>query len=142
MLKLMTNTPFPCPACGAPVEAEPGKSAMPCPFCGSTLTIPPELRLAAAPPPPPPLEEEPRFDPFAAAEAARFDPEKLEEVNRDQKALTDTLRHTQTVVAGAAGAYAIWAAVKRILPGCLIGLVILCLLGGAAIAGLILLLQN
>lgn len=136
------KTNFPCPACGAPVDPAPGKTTLPCPFCGTTVTIPPELRLAEAPPPPLPAPEEPRFDPFAAAEAARFDEEKLEEVNRDQKALTDTLRHTQTVVAGAAGAYALWAGVKRFAPGCLAGLVILCLVGVAGVVGLILLLQN
>ncbi len=35
---------FKCPACGAPLEPERGKSSMKCSYCGETVIIPESLR--------------------------------------------------------------------------------------------------
>ena len=123
-------TTFPCPACGAPVEPAPNKKLMPCPFCGTSLTIPTHLRWnqAIAPEPPPPPAEKPTFDPFKAAENARFTGEKAEKAQADSKFVTDALRKAQPLAAGAVSAYALWASLRRFLPGCLIALAIVCLL--------------
>jgi len=128
---------FPCPACGAPVEPAPNQKNMPCPFCGTALTIPTHLRWeqAITPEPPPPAEK-PAFDPFKAAENARFSGEKAEKAQADSQFVTDALRKAQPLAAGAVSVYALWASLRRFLPGCLIALAILCVLScgvGAAI---------
>jgi hypothetical protein len=124
---------FPCLACGAPVEPAPNKNSMPCPFCGTALTIPTHLRWKQefAPEPHPPAEKL-AFDPFKAAENARFTGEKAEKAQADSKFVTDTLRKAQPLAAGAISAYALWANLRRFLPGCLIALASLCLLACAA----------
>jgi len=123
-------TSFPCPACGAPVEPAPNKKLMPCPFCGTSLTIPTHLRWkqAIAPEPPPPPEQQPAFDPFKAAENAKFTGEQAAKAQANSQFVTDALRKAQPLAAGAVSAYALWANLKRFLPGCLIALAIGCAL--------------
>ncbi|RPH57216.1 MAG: hypothetical protein EHM81_11905 [Chloroflexi bacterium] len=131
----MPKETFPCPACGAPVEPAPNKNSMPCPFCGTALTIPVNLRWqqAVTPEPPPPAGK-PAFDPFRAAENARFTGEKAEypgghaKARVDSQFVTDALRKAQPLAAGAVSAYALWAGLKRFLPGCLMALAVLCVL--------------
>jgi hypothetical protein len=127
-------TSFPCPACGAPVESAPNKNSMPCPFCGTALTIPTHLRWeqAITPEPPPSSEQQPAFDPFKAAENAKFTGEKAEKAQADSQFVTDALRKAQPLAAGAVSAYALWASLRRFLPGCLIALASLCLLACVA----------
>jgi hypothetical protein len=119
---------FPCSACGAPVEPAPNKKLMPCPFCGTSLTIPTHLRWeqAITPEPPPPVEQKPAFDPFRAAENAKFTGEQAEKAQADSKFVTEALRKAQPLAAGAVSAYALWASLRRFLPGCLIALAISC----------------
>jgi hypothetical protein len=108
---------------------------MPCPFCSTALTIPFELRWKQAVTPEPPPVEKPVFDPFTAAKNARADrPSTGSQFNTD--AVTKTLRQAQPLAAGAVSAYALWASLRRILPGCLIALTILCALscGAGAVA--------
>jgi hypothetical protein len=128
----MPNT-FPCPACGAPVEPAPNKNSMPCPFCGTALTIPTHLRWKQefAPEQLSPVEK-PAFDPFKAAENARFTGEKTEKAQADSEFVSNALRQAQPLAAGAVSAYALWASLRRFLPGCLIALASLCLLACAA----------
>jgi NADH pyrophosphatase NudC (nudix superfamily) len=126
----MPNT-FPCPACGAPVEPAPNKTLMPCPFCGTSLTIPADLRwqqFTEPEAPPPTTSGKPAFDPFQAAENARFTGEKAEKNQAETEFVTDALRKAQLLAAGAVSAYALWASLRRFLPGCLIALAILCVL--------------
>ncbi len=139
----MPNT-FHCPACGAPVEPAPNKTLMSCPFCGTSLSIPANLRWkqAAAPEPPPPPEQKPAFDPFKAAENARFTGEKAAKTQADTQFVADALRKAQPLAAGAVSAYALWAGLKRFLPGCLIALAVLCFLSCGVGAAVIYFLQQ
>ena len=86
---------------------------MACEYCGSALAIPKELQQDAVPlgstfkiPEPTPTVEK---------EAAEF------------------LRKAQPVAAKAFNLFALWTWVRRFLPGCLVAIVILCLL--ACVAG-------
>lgn len=121
---------FSCPACGAPVEPAPNKNFMPCPFCGTALTIPVKLRWkqAITPEPPPPSTGKPVFDPFKAAENARFTGERAKKAQVETEFVTKALRQVQPIAAGAVSAYALWASLQRVLPGCLVVLTILCVL--------------
>jgi hypothetical protein len=122
-------TTFPCPACGASVEPAPNKHNMPCPYCSTALTIPANLRWQQViVPDSPPPSEKPAFDPFKAAENARFTGEKAEKAQADSKFVTDALRKAQPIAAGAVGAYALWASLRRFLPACLMALLALCLI--------------
>ncbi len=124
----MPNESFPCPACGAPVEPAPNRDNMPCPFCGSALIIPSQLRWQQSytPDPSPADDEKPAFDPFAAAAKARFSGEKAEKAQAESEFVTQALRQAQPIAAGAVSAYALWAGLRRFLPGCLIAIVVLC----------------
>ena len=51
---------FKCPACGAPLEPERGKSSMKCSYCGGTVIIPESLRTPASSVPAPQFS----FGPF------------------------------------------------------------------------------
>ena len=136
-------TTFPCPACGAPIEPAPNKTAMPCPFCGTALAIPVNLRWQQEIiPEPPSSTAQPAFDPFKAAENARFTGEKAEKAQADSQFVTDALRKAQPLAAGAVSAYALWAGLKRLLPGCLIALAILCLVTCTATGIVVFLLQK
>lgn len=133
----MPREAFPCPACGAPVEPAPNKTLMPCPFCGISLTIPVDLRwtqYTTPEPPPQTSSARPVFDPFQAAENARFSGEKAEKAQAETEFVTNALRQAQPIAAGAVSAYALWASLRRFLPGCLVAVGILCALScGASI---------
>ncbi|PWH13910.1 MAG: hypothetical protein DDG60_09375 [Anaerolineae bacterium] len=103
---------------------------MPCPFCGTSLTIPPALRWqqTAAPEPPTPETPPKRFDPFQAAEKARFTAEQAEKAQAETEFVTNALRQVQPIAAGAVSAYGLWLGLKRFLPACLTLLAISCLL--------------
>lgn len=128
---------FPCPACGAPVEPAPNKTLMPCPFCGTSLTIPMDLRwnqFTAPELPPATPGGKPVFDPFRAAENARFSGEKAEKAQAETQFVTNALRQAQPIATGAVSAYALWASLRRFLPGGLVAVGILCALScGASI---------
>ncbi len=128
---------FPCPACGAPVEPAPNKTLMTCPFCGTSLTIPVDLRwnqFTAPELPPATPGGKPIFDPFKAAENARFSGKKAEKAQAETEFVTNALRRAQPIAAGAVSAYALWTSLRRFLPGCLVAVVILCALScGASI---------
>lgn len=133
---------FPCLACGAPVEPIPNRDRMSCPFCGTALTIPFELRWEQAiVPEPPPIVEKPVFDPFKAVKDAHPDTERPEK-QVDTEFVTKTLRQVQPIAAGAVSAYALWASLRRVLPGCLIALTILCALSCGVSAVVIYLLRQ
>ncbi len=97
----MTETTFPCPACGGPVEPLPGAVRIPCPYCGSQATVPESLRLRAAPKPKP-----------APPPAQTFSPEP--EID-----ISDALRKAQPVAVKALNAFWLWTLVRRFAPGCL-----------------------
>ncbi len=125
----MPKESFPCPACGAPVNPAPNRDNMPCPFCGSALTIPANLLWQQSQEPENtslPGEERPTFDPFAAAANARFSGEKAQKAQDEREFVTETLRKAQPIATGAVSAFAVWAALRRFIPGCLIALVVLC----------------
>jgi uncharacterized Zn finger protein (UPF0148 family) len=126
-------TSFPCIACGAPVVAEPGAEVMPCPYCDTTLSIP--LHLRRAPAAGPDIPQKPR-DPFEAAAQVRLDEKARERSAKESELLSETLRRAQPIAAQAAKVYNFWVLAKYYLPGILIGLVVLCLLSCAAIAGI------
>ena len=48
---------FKCPACGAPLEPERGKSSMKCRYCGGTVIIPESLRTPALSSTPAPMPQ-------------------------------------------------------------------------------------
>ncbi len=126
---------FKCAACGAPVIADPGAEAMACPYCSSNLPIPPEFRRGAQkldepPPPPRPLT------PLEAAASVRLDDATRERSLREAEMLASGLRRAQPLASGATRLYNSFVLARQHLPGCIIALVILCLLGCAAIAGL------
>lgn len=107
---------FPCPACGAPVEPAPNKTLMPCPFCGTSLTIPADLRWSQYTAPEPPAQtssRKPVFDPFKAAENARFSGEKAKKAQAETEFVTNALRQAQPIVAGVV---ALWASLRRCPP--------------------------
>ena len=111
----MTPT-FPCPACGAPNEPEAGRAQMKCAYCGANLTIPAALRRAA----PPKVES----TPVRAAPVPKVEAEASE-----------LLRKTQPAAIGAWNAYAAWTWIRRVLPACLIIVLIglcACLILGAS----------
>jgi len=103
---------FPCVACGAPVEPEPGKTHMACSYCGSNLAIPKELQRDAVPLGSTFKTPEPK--PSPEMEAADF------------------LRKAQPVATKAFNLFAIWTWIRRFLPGCLIMLALsVCLCAGS-----------
>lgn len=133
---------FPCLACGAPVEPLPNRNNMPCPFCGTALNIPVELRWEQVTvPEPPPYAEKPVFDPFKAVKDAHPDNQQPEQPV-DTEFMTKALRQAQPLAAGAVSAYALWASIRRILPGCLIALSILCVLSCGISAAVIYMLRQ
>jgi hypothetical protein len=116
---------------------------MACPFCGTALTIPFELRWeqqAITPEPPPPAGK-PVFDPFKAVKDTHPDTQQPEK-KVDTEFVTKALRQAQPLAAGAVSAYALWASIRRILPGCLIALSILCVLSCGISAAVIYMLRQ
>lgn len=124
---------FPCLACGASVTAEPGAEVMPCPYCDTTLSIPVHLRRA--PTVEPVVPQKPR-DPFEAAAQVRLDEKARERSAKESELLSETLRRAQPIATQAAKFYNFWVLAKYSLPGILVGLVVLCLLSCAALAGI------
>ena len=92
---------FPCPACGAPNVPEAGRAQMTCSYCGANLTIPASMRRDA-----PPKVERP---PTMAAPAPRPEVDASE-----------LLRQAQPVVTQAWNTFAWWTWIRRILPTCLV----------------------
>jgi hypothetical protein len=139
---------FKCTACGAPVIAEPGAEAMACPYCNSMLSIPPEFRRGAQK-----LDETPPspsrpLTPLEAAARVRLDDATRERSLREAEMLANglrraqpiasaALRHVQPIASAATRLYNQWVLARRYLPGCISALVILCLLGCAAIVALV-----
>jgi len=121
--------PFPCIACGADVTAEPGAEVMPCPYCGTALTIPARLRHKASPESFEAKPESGPRDPFSAAASVRLDEATRERSRRESEMLTDGLRRAQPLATKAVQAYNSWVVASRFLPGCLVALVVTCLLG-------------
>ena len=103
----MTETSIICPACGGPNEPPPGAVRMACTFCGTNLNIPEEMQIKANR-----VAETPKARPVTTA---------------PQIDAPDLLRKTQPIAIGAWNAYARWTWLRRLLPGCLIVLVVLCL---------------
>ena len=125
---------FECIACGAPVTAKPGEEVMPCPYCGAALTIPPRLRSKRSPQTTP-EPSRPR-DPFSAAASVRLDEKTLERRQRESEMLTNGLRRAQPIAQKAAWAYNYWILARHYLPGCLMILIIACLLTCALIVAI------
>jgi hypothetical protein len=100
----MTET-FPCPACGAPNEPEPGATRMTCAYCLTNLTIPVELQK-------PPVFK------------VGIPPAKIAPTGNFQEEASDLLRKAQPVATKAWNAFAYWSWIRRVLPGCLVIIVI------------------
>lgn len=107
----MTETSIICPACGGPNEPLPGAVRMACTYCGAQLTIPKELRARAAAR----VADQPKARPG------------IDSTPQPQADAPDLLRKAQPIAIGAWNAYAWWTWLRRLLPGCLIALVVLCL---------------
>ena len=106
----MTDT-FNCPACGAPNDPMAGATQMACSYCGANLTIPKEMRRA--------------FAPQVDSTPARVTPAPRPEIDA-----SEILRQAQPVAAKAWNTYAWWTWIRRMLPACLIIVVIgLCACG-------------
>lgn len=103
----MTETTITCPACGGPNEPLPGAVRMACTFCGTNLNIPEEMRVK-----PSRVADTPKARPVTAS---------------PQVDAPDLLRKAQPIAIGAWNAYAWWTWLRRLLPGCLIALVVFCL---------------
>ena len=112
----MNATTFPCPACGGPVQVEAGEAHLPCPYCGTLVNIPDALQIKTSPVgtqasssailtyvPPPPNNE-----------------------------ISDVIREVAPLAAGAVAAVGFGMAARRfarrILPACLVILLLLCFL--------------
>lgn len=91
---------FACPACGGPNEPEAGRAQMTCSYCGANLTIPAELRRSA-----PKVEKAP----------ARVAPAPRQEIDA-----SEILRQAQPVVTQAWNTFALWTWIRRVLPACLV----------------------
>lgn len=118
----MTNS-FPCPACGAPNEPEAGRTQMSCSYCGANLTIPAELRRSA-----PPKVDRPPASAATAAPAPRLEEEASE-----------ILRNAQPIATKAWNVYASWTWIRRVLPTCLVVVLIgLCVCGALTVLSFIL----
>ncbi len=132
----MSDSSFPCPACGAPVTPEAGQEVMACPYCDTTLTIPNGLRRKKTIR----VREGPAVlkpkDPFSAAASVRLDENSTERSKRESELLTGALRSAQPIARGAARLYNFWVLAKYFLPGILIFLAITCSL--ACIASIVL----
>ncbi|MBI3166444.1 MAG: hypothetical protein IPG44_13360 [Anaerolineales bacterium] len=94
-----------CPSCGGPNDPVPGASRMPCAYCGANLTIPKKLQKTAKP--------------AAAKKTSTVKP--LPSLEKDAP---DLLRKAQPVVVKAWNTYVYWTWFRRLLPGCLIVLLI------------------
>ena len=92
---------FPCPACGGPNEPEAGRAQMTCHYCGANLNIPASMRKAA----PPKVEKAPT---------------KPAPVPTPEIDASELLRQAQPVVAKAWNTYAWWTWLRRLLPTCLV----------------------
>ena len=133
----MSDSSFPCPACGAPVIPEAGQEVMACPYCDTTLTIPPKLRRKKSESAVRTETAAPKSkDPFSAAASVRLDEKSTERSKRESELLTGALRSAQPIARGAARLYNCWVLAKYFLPGILIFLAITCSL--ACIASIVL----
>jgi hypothetical protein len=108
---------------------------MACPFCGTALTIPSNLRWKQAIVAEPPTMRGPAFNPLINAR-------KSEKPASETEFVADALRQAQPLAAGAVSAYALWNRLRRLLPGCLIALTLLCLLACGAGAALLVYLRQ
>lgn len=107
----MTQT-FPCPACGAPNQPEAGQVRMACAYCGANLTIPEHLRTM----------------PQVTAEEMR---PKHRPISSPEIDAADFIRKAQPVAIGAWNLFALWTWVRRLIPACLVVLIIFFLLCAA-----------
>lgn len=96
----MTQT-FSCPACGAPNEPEAGQTRMGCAYCGANLTIPDNLRIV----------------PKVTAEEMR---PKTRPVSSPEIDAAEFIRKAQPAAVGAWNLFAIWTWVRRLIPACLV----------------------
>lgn len=104
----MTQT-LACPACGAPNEPQMGAIRISCAYCGANLTIPEHLRAM----------------PKVSAEEM---PTKTRPVPSPEIDAADLLRKAQPVAIGAWNLFAAWTWLRRLVPACLIILVLFFLL--------------
>jgi hypothetical protein len=84
---------------------------MACTFCGTNLTIPEELRVQVT---------------ARVADQSKARP-AIGSTPQPQVDAPDLLRKAQPIAIRAWNAYAWWTWLRRLLPGCLIALVVLCL---------------
>jgi DNA-directed RNA polymerase subunit RPC12/RpoP len=112
----MDDKTFPCIACGAPVEPYPGAIRAVCSYCGSAVTIPKELRRPAAKPK---LKEMPGS--WKQAQSSGRSGTEADEVAR-------VMRKVQPAAIKAYNTFALWTFFRRIIPGCLVVIAILCAL--------------
>ncbi len=121
----MTQTSFPCPACGAPIQPEANKNNMACPFCGVAVNIPVNLRWNETIDPEP-VHKTPAFDPFAEAERA-VTPEMRAKSLQQTRQIAEIMRKVEPVASTAYRSYAWWTILKPILPGILIAIAACCI---------------
>jgi|GEM_PF-798472 len=97
----MTKNSFSCAACGGPNEPEAGTSHMACTYCGSKLTIPHAMRTKSES-----KDTQPTSQKITGTHV---------EINAPE-----ILRRVRPVALGAWNLLAFWNLTKRILPACLV----------------------
>ncbi len=159
----MAENSFPCPACGGPVEPNPGEKRTACGFCGVSVTVPASFipkvdsagvlaRVRNA------LAGGNKIEAVRlyregmgvglkeAKDAvdtldAEYNPRPAPPQKSSEEQVADMLRKAQPIAAGALNTYTWWSVLKRIVPGCLVLLAAVCILSCASFVGFIFLLQ-
>lgn len=103
------------------MEPLAGKTRISCPYCDTTVTIPDELKTRSTNAPPPSNNKTPYFIPPPP---------------REGDDITDVLNQVKPLASGAMKAYGIWAMIRmlwrRVVPACVVLVMILCILVCAA----------
>lgn len=161
----MSDTSFPCPACGGPVEPNPGEKHTTCGFCGLAVSVPESfspkinpddvmarvrnalaggntveaVRLYREGMGVGVQEAKNAVDALEAQYAPRRTPPPQES---SAPQIAEVLRKARPIAAGALNAYAWWSTLKRVIPGCLILITAVCILSCASLVAFLWLLQQ
>ncbi len=133
----MSNSNFPCQACGASVEAMAGRKTMICPFCGTLLTVPEGVVGKT----PETTSEEPATNQTVLNLRLR-QPGTSGTNNPAEDKLVDYLRQSQPAPTQSVAGYGLGIVLRRYLPGCFMVGVVFCLLVTIATAVTVLLAQT
>ena len=117
----MNLTTFPCPACGGPVQPEAGEAHMPCPYCGTLVNIPDALQIKTAS--------------LGTEASSSTNPTYVPPPPNNE--ISDVIREVAPLAAGAVAAVGFGVAARRfarrVLPACLVVLLLLCFFACGAV---------